>query len=180
MKKIWMVVVLLAATAGVASATTSDIPPLGGQLCVNKSTGNIRAVPLDRACLTTEARRKMPTPSGPVGPQGPQGLPGDPGPQGPGGSNGSNGSQGPTGPAGVTGPQGPKGDTGATGPQGPKGDTGATGPQGATGATGPSGTSGYIQGTICVDNATSSVKFAGEGDQPCNATSSKYKILVQP
>lgn len=171
MKRIGMVLALLAGSAGVAFAT-SGAPPLGGSLCVGKTTGVLRVVPVSKACGATEARRTIPA--------GQQGLPGQNGADGAQGPAGAVGPQGPAGPSGSSGPQGATGSTGAPGQTGQIGQTGATGPTGATGATGPSGTTGYDEGTICVNNSNSAVTFAGVGDYSCNQVSSKYHILVQP
>ncbi len=175
MKKILMVVALLAATAGMAFATS--VTPLTGSLCVNKTDGVIRSISASKACATTELRKSLPVSVGPTGPTGQNGTNGADGAQGLSGVNGN------TGPPGSVGPQGATGLTGMTGATGPIGQTGQTGPAGATGPQGPKGdpgVSGYVMGTICVDNSTSTVKFQGVGDYTCNIVSSKYHILVQP
>ncbi len=175
MKKIGVVVALLAATTGVALATTGT--PLSGSLCVNKNTGVLRSA---AKCAATEVSRSLPISVGPIGPQGLPGTNGTDGAPGPSGGRGSDGATGPQGLTGVTGATGAAGPTGATGATGPAGSTGPQGDTGATGSTGPSGTSGYVMGTMCVKNSDSSVTFAGVGDMSCNIVSSKYHILVQP
>ncbi len=181
MKRILMVVALLATTTGVALAEAPTLP-LTGPLCVNKNTGVIRSAAI-KACGVSEVRKSLLVSVGPKGQDGTDGKNGAQGPQGPQGQDGARGPQGSDGakgPQGQTGATGSAGSTGATGITGPTGSTGPAGAQGAVGPTGPSGTSGYVQGTMCVDNSTSSVKFAGVGVYTCNAVSSRYYILVQP
>ena len=142
-------VALMAATSGVAVATTaltSAFTDAQGQLhsCVSK-IGTVRLIdaslpatsPLQHcsAALETEVTWNQ------AGPQGKQGS---------------------TGPAGASGAQGQKGDAGAQGPAGPKGDKGDTGAQGPAGPVAAGG------GLASFDEARG---------LPCNVGADKQGVL---
>ena len=107
MKKIYILLIILAAATVVLAAT-----------------GNYKATTALQGEDGTIGPSGATGPEGAVGPTGPEGATGAAGPIG---STGDGGSTGPTGPMG---PLGPTGVAGASGPTGPSGPSGPTGPNG--------------------------------------------------
>jgi hypothetical protein len=147
---------MLAAGAGIATATESHAVPTDAVACVNTAGYLVLAqsgkcgVGLTKVSLPLKAAQGKTGPRGAAGPQGPAGAQGPVGPQGPGGT------------AGAAGAAGPVGNTGPAGSNGSIGLTGASGLRGATGVAGPSGTAGLF-GTN-----TSAVTTDGSGTAaPC-------------
>ena len=162
-------VLLAALIGGVASAA---IPGSDNSIdgCYLKVTGLLRVIDSSKGqhCLNAEVPISW-NQHGDKGPQGPEGPAGPAGPQGPVGASGAPGPQGLTGSPGAPGrdgPPGPQGPAGPTGPVGPRGLTGPAGPQGSQGASGQINSLSDLDGTPCLNGATTgtiSAVVAGDG-----------------